>query len=346
MNQHVQSILNLIQQTESIDEAVKKEITTAVKELDKSITITEFKLDRTEKVKRTTAILLEETIEELEQKRKAIEETNEALTKSLEELKAAQTQLVQSEKMASLGELTAGIAHEIQNPLNFVNNFSDLSGELMQELLDEMAMGRNEEAKQIAADIAVNLQKINHHGKRADTIVKGMLQHSRTTTGHKEPTNINALIEEYIKLAFHAFRGKDSSFAVKLNTEFDAEIGSVHIAPQEIGRVLLNVLNNAFYAVQERKKKGADGYEPMVSITTTRCGDKFEISVEDNGIGIPEAIREKVFQPFFTTKPTGQGTGLGLSLSYDIIKSNGGEISVVNRPGEGAEFVISLPVGV
>jgi signal transduction histidine kinase len=346
MNQHIQSILNLIQQTESIDDLVKKDITAAVKELDRSLTITEFKLDRTEKVKRTTAILLEETIEELEQKRKAIEETNEALTKSLEELKAAQAQLVQAEKMASLGQLTAGIAHEIQNPLNFVNNFSELSGELIQELQVEMAMGRNDEAKQIADDIAVNLQKINHHGKRADTIVKGMLQHSRPTTGHKEPVSIHALIDEYIKLAFHAFRGQENSFMVKLNTDFDPAIDIVHIAPQEIGRVLLNVFNNAFYAVQEKKRKDADGYEPIVSITTKRCGDKFEIVVKDNGTGIPEAIIAKVFQPFFTTKPTGQGTGLGLSLSYDIIKSNGGEIRVNSRPGEGAEFIISLPVGV
>jgi signal transduction histidine kinase len=209
-----------------------------------------------------------------------------------------------------------------------------------------MAMGRNDEAKQIADDIAVNLQKINHHGKRADTIVKGMLQHSRPTTGHKEPVSIHALIDEYIKLAFHAFRGQENSFMVKLNTDFDPAIDIVHIAPQEIGRVLLNVFNNAFYAVQEKKRKDADGYEPIVSITTKRCGDKFEIVVKDNGTGIPEAIIAKVFQPFFTTKPTGQGTGLGLSLSYDIIKSNGGEIRVNSRPGEGAEFIISLPVGV
>jgi signal transduction histidine kinase len=226
-----------------------------------------------------------------------------------------------------------------------VNNFSELSGELIQELLDEMAMGRNDEAKQIADDIAVNLQKINHHGKRADTIVKGMLQHSRPTTGHKEPVNIQGLIEEYIKLAFHAFRGQENSFMVKLNTDFDPSIDMVHIAPQEIGRVLLNVFNNAFYAVQEKKRKATGDYEPMVSITSKKCADRFEIVVMDNGTGIPEAIIEKVFQPFFTTKPTGQGTGLGLSLSYDIIKSNSGEIRVNSRPGEGATFVISLPVG-
>jgi two-component system NtrC family sensor kinase len=346
MNLHLQSILQIIQGAESVNDAVKKNITDAVKEVDKALTITEFKLDRTDKVKRTTAILLEETIEELEQKRKAIEETNNALTRSLEELKAAQTQLVQAEKMASLGQLTAGIAHEIQNPLNFVNNFSELSGELIQELLDEMAMGRNDEAKHIADDIAVNLQKINHHGKRADTIVKGMLQHSRPTTGHKEQVSIRALIDEYLKLAFHAFRGQDNSFMVKLNTDFDPSVDIVHIAPQEIGRVLLNMFNNAFYAVQEKKRKFSGDYEPTVTITSKSCNEKFEIVVKDNGTGIPETIIEKVFQPFFTTKPTGQGTGLGLSLSYDIVKSNGGEIRVNSKYGEGAIFVISLPVGV
>ena len=306
--------------------------------------ITAFKLDRTEKVKRTTAILLEETIEELEQKRKAIEETNVALQQSLEELKAAQAQLIQSEKMASLGELTAGIAHEIQNPLNFVNNFSEVSTELVNEMNEEIDKGNLEDAKQIAQDLKQNLEKINHHGKRAGDIIKGMLQHSRTSTGQKEPTDINALADEYLRLAYHGLRAKDKSFNATLNTDFDESLGNIIIIPQDIGRVILNLITNAFYAVNEKKRLDVESYEPTVAVSTKKINDKTEIRVTDNGNGIPKKILDKIFQPFFTTKPTGQGTGLGLSLAYDIVKAHGGELSVKTKEGEGSEFIIQLPI--
>ena len=254
MNQHLQNILNFIQQDENLTAEQKNAITKSLKDADKELEITAFKLDRTEKVKRTTAILLEETIEELEQKRKAIEETNSALQKSLEELKAAQAQLIQSEKMASLGELTAGIAHEIQNPLNFVNNFSDVSTELVDEMNEEIDKGNLEDAKQIAQDLKQNLEKINHHGKRAGDIVKGMLQHSRSSSGQKELTDINALADEYLRLAYHGLRAKDKTFNAAMKTDFDETIGLIKIIPQDIGRVVLNLITNAFYAVTERKK--------------------------------------------------------------------------------------------
>ena len=355
MNQHLQSILTIIQQDESISAEQKTAITKSLKDADKELEITAFKLDRTEKVKRTTAILLEETIEELEQKRKAIEETNLALQQSLEELKAAQAQLIQSEKMASLGELTAGIAHEIQNPLNFVNNFSEVSTELVDEMNDEIDKGNLDDAKQIAQDLKQNLEKINHHGKRAGDIVKGMLQHSRRVSSIKEPTDINKLADEYLRLAYQGLRAKDKSFNATLNPDFDETIGKINIIPQDIGRVLLNLYNNAFYAVQQKQKEVAykevapfekmlSLYEPTVSVSTKKKGDKIEIRVTDNGNGIPEKIVDKIFQPFFTTKPTGQGTGLGLSLSYDIVKAHGGELKVETEEGERSEFIIQLPV--
>jgi two-component system NtrC family sensor kinase len=344
MNQHLQNILNFIQQDENLTAEQKTAITKSLKDADKELEITSFKLDRTEKVKRTTAILLEETIEELEQKRKAIEETNTALQKSLEELKAAQAQLIQSEKMASLGELTAGIAHEIQNPLNFVNNFSDVSTELVDEMNEEIDKGNLEDAKQIAQDLKQNLEKINHHGKRAGDIVKGMLQHSRTSSGQKELTDINALADEYLRLAYHGLRAKDKTFNAATKTDYDETIGLIKIIPQDIGRVVLNLITNAFYAVNERKKLLPDGYEPVVSISTKKEKDKIEIKVKDNGTGIPQKVLDKIFQPFFTTKPTGQGTGLGLSLSYDIVKAHGGELKVETKEGERSEFIISLPV--
>ncbi|MFZ1321058.1 MAG: ATP-binding protein [Ignavibacteria bacterium] len=322
--------------------ADKNAIAIAVKEVDKILSITEFKLDRTEKVKRTTAILLEETIEELEQKRKAIEESNSALTKSLDELKAAQSLLIQSEKMASLGELTAGIAHEIQNPLNFVNNFSEVNTELIAEMKDEIDKGNLEEVKAIANDIEANEKKIIHHGKRAEAIVKGMLQHSRKSSGVKELTDINALADEYLRLAYHGLRAKDKSFNATMNTDFDESIGKINILPQDIGRVILNLITNAFYAVDEKKKQNPEGYEPTVTVSTKKTGDKVEIKVKDNGNGIPQKVMDKIFQPFFTTKPTGQGTGLGLSLSYDIVKAHGGELKVETKEGEGAEFVMIL----
>jgi signal transduction histidine kinase len=261
---------------------------------------------------------------------------------TLDNLKATQSQLIHSEKMASLGELTAGIAHEIQNPLNFVNNFSEVNAELISEMKDEISKGNIEEVKIIANDIEANEQKINHHGKRADAIVKGMLQHSRSSTGVKEPTDINLLADEYLRLAYHGLRAKDKSFNATMKTDFDESIGNINIIPQDIGRVILNLITNAFYAVDEKKKQHADGYDPTVIVSTKRVDGKIEIKVADNGNGISEKVMDKIFQPFFTTKPTGQGTGLGLSMSYDIIKSHGGELKVKTKDGEGSEFIIQL----
>jgi signal transduction histidine kinase len=273
-----------------------------------------------------------------------VEESNEALQKSLEDLKAAQTQLIHSEKMASLGELTAGIAHEIQNPLNFVNNFAEVSNELIEEMKEELAVGNWQVALEIAEDIRQNLEKINHHGKRADSIVKGMLQHSRTSSGQKELTDINVLCDEYLRLAFHGLRAKDKSFNAKFEMEFDPGLPKVNVIPQEIGRVILNLINNAFYAVSEKKKLSSVPYEPEVIVSTKEDGDHIEVRVRDNGNGIPESIRDKIFQPFFTTKPTGQGTGLGLSLSYDIItKGHGGKLKVETEVGKFTEFILILP---
>lgn len=268
---------------------------------------------------------------------------------ALAELQVTQKQLIQSEKMASLGELTAGIAHEIQNPLNFVNNFSDVSNELIDEMKLELDRGEIEEAKAIADDVKQNLEKINHHGKRADAIVKGMLQHSRSSSGTKEPTDINALCDEYLRLSYHGLRAKDKSFNVTLKTDFDNSAGKIAVVPQDVGRAVLNLLTNAFYAVNEKKKSAntadlPDKYEPTVSIKTRRDKTKVEIEVSDNGGGIPQRILDKVFQPFFTTKPSGQGTGLGLSLSYDIItKGHGGELRVKTNENEGTSFIIVLP---
>jgi signal transduction histidine kinase len=263
---------------------------------------------------------------------------------ALTELRQTQKQLIQSEKMASLGELTAGIAHEIQNPLNFVNNFSEVNRELILELKEEVDKGNLDDVKAIAADIEENEEKINHHGKRADAIVKGMLQHSRASTGKKEPTDINALCDEYLRLSYHGLRAKDKSFNAEIKKELNESIGKINIIPQDIGRVLLNLFNNAFYAVNEQKNKNSISYEPRVSVTTKKSENRVCITVSDNGNGIPQKILDKIFQPFFTTKPTGQGTGLGLSLSYDIIKVHGGEIKVESKEGEGSEFVIQLPV--
>ena len=264
------------------------------------------------------------------------------IEKAYDELKSTQAQLIQQEKMASLGELTAGIAHEIQNPLNFVNNFSEISNELIEEMKSEMTKGNHEDAKAIVEDVKQNLEKINHHGKRADAIVKGMLQHSRSSSGKKESTDINALAEEYLRLAYHGMRAKDKAFTVTTKTEFDNNIGKINVVPQDMGRVILNLINNAFYAVLEKKKSAGIGYEPTVIVTTKKLGDKIEMIVRDNGEGIPQSIRNKIFQPFFTTKPTGQGTGLGLSLAYDIVKAHGGEIKVETTEGQGTSFIILL----
>jgi signal transduction histidine kinase len=271
-----------------------------------------------------------------------LEAAKATVERALSELRTTQNQLVQSEKMASLGELTAGIAHEIQNPLNFVNNFSEVSKELLDEMEEELKKGNNEDALQIAKDIIQNLEKINFHGKRADGIVKSMLQHSRKSTGQKELTDINALCDEYLRLAYHGLRAKDKSFNAKFETDFDSTVGQISVLPQEIGRVVLNLINNAFYAVSEKKKLNLESYEPTVTVTTRKTGNSIEISVRDNGIGIPDHIKDKIFQPFFTTKPTGQGTGLGLSLSYDIVKAHGGQLNVESMDGEGTTFTLQL----
>lgn len=347
MNQVLQKILNLLEQSDALSAEQKKSAADWIKEVDKTISITEFKLDRTEKVKRTTAILLEETIQELELKRKAVEESKAVLEETLEDLKATQTQLIQAEKMASLGELTAGIAHEIQNPLNFVNNFSEVSNELIDEMTEQLEKGNNEDAKAIASEVKMSLEKINFHGKRADGIVKSMLQHSRTSNNKKEPTDVNALADEYLRLAYHGMRAKDKSFNAAMKTDFDENVGLVKIISQDIGRVILNLITNAFYAVMEKKKlrSAEDGYEPTLTLSTKKTGNKVEVKVKDNGTGIPQKALDKIFQPFFTTKPTGQGTGLGLSLSYDIItKGHGGELKVETKEGEYTEFSIILPV--
>ncbi|MEO7120128.1 MAG: ATP-binding protein, partial [Ginsengibacter sp.] len=262
---------------------------------------------------------------------------------SFEELKSTQAQLIQREKMASLGELTAGIAHEIQNPLNFVNNFSEVNTELIDELEELANNGNIEEIKAIAKDIRENEEKINHHGKRADAIVKGMLQHSRSSTGVKEPTDINALSDEYLRLAYHGLRAKDKNLNAKIKTDFDESIGKINIISQDIGRVLLNLYNNAFYATNEKKQQAGNSYQPIIAVSTKKIHDKIEIKVSDNGNGIPQPLIDKIFQPFFTTKPAGQGTGLGLSLSYDIIKAHGGEIKVESNETEGSQFIIILP---
>ena len=270
------------------------------------------------------------------------------LRRSLEELKATQAQLIQSEKIASLGALTAGIGHEIQNPLNFVNNFSEVNIELLHELeegpLNKLAENEKAQVYEIVTDLARNMDKINEHGKRASAIVRGMLQHSRYSAGQKEPTNINTLADEYLRLSYHGLRAKDNSFNVEMQTRFDENIDEINIIPQDIGRVLLNLFTNAFYSVTEKKKLQPDNYNPTISVSTKKLTNKVELIIRDNGTGIPRKLIDKIFQPFFTTKPAGQGTGLGLSLSYDIIKTHGGELRVETQEGEFAEFIIHLPL--
>ena len=303
------------------------------KNVDELIKITQEKKD-----------LLENQNEVLEQQ---VNERTTELNQSLQYLKSTQSQLIQSEKMASLGELTAGIAHEIQNPLNFVNNFSEVSKELLDEMLEEIENGDMEEAKAIMSDVVQNLEKINHHGKRADSIVKGMLQHSRTSGNKKEATDINALADEYLRLAYHGLRAKDKSFNATLETDYDENLKKIDIIPQDIGRVILNLITNAFYAVNEKfsfaKTSQDKEYEPTVTLTTKKSGTLVSISVKDNGNGIPKHVLDKIFQPFFTTKPTGEGTGLGLSMSYDIAKAHGGELNVETKEGEGTTFIITIP---
>ncbi|MDP2890949.1 MAG: ATP-binding protein [Bacteroidota bacterium] len=287
--------------------------------------------------------LVAERTAELTQQKEELEHT-------LDELRATQAQLIQSEKMASLGELTAGIAHEIQNPLNFVNNFSEISNELIDEMKQELATGSLQSALEIADDIKQNLEKINHHGKRAEAIVKGMLQHSRSSTGKKELTDINALADEYLRLAYHGLRAKDKSFNATMKTDFDESIGKINVIPQDIGRVILNLITNAFYAIAPPPPKGGIKNSqtisnPTVWLSTKKEGDKVFILVRDNGPGIHKEVLDKIFQPFFTTKPAGQGTGLGLSMSYEIVtKGHGGELKVENNPGGGARFTVVLPL--
>jgi two-component system NtrC family sensor kinase len=270
------------------------------------------------------------------------------LENALVELKTTQAQLVQQEKLASLGELTAGIAHEIQNPLNFVNNFSEVSAELLEELktgvIQKLPDHEKTQANEILSGLTQNLEKITHHGKRADSIVKSMMQHSRSGTGQKEPVDINALADEYLRLAYHGLRSKDKTFNARLNTHFDEKIEKIKIVPADVSRVLLNLYNNAFYSIQKKKKELGNIFSPTIDVSTRLHEDIVEIRIKDNGIGIPEALLEKVYQPFFTTKPTGQGIGLGLSLSYDIIKAHGGQMKIETKEGEFAEVIIHVPI--
>lgn len=276
----------------------------------------------------------------------ALQQQKEELEKTVELLQATQQQLIQSEKLASLGELTAGIAHEIQNPLNFINNFAEVSHELIDEMDEEFANGDIEEVKAIAADIKQNLEKISHHGKRADSIVKGMLQHSRTSNGQKEPVNINILADEYLRLAYHGLRAKDKSFNSELITHFADDLPAINVVQQDVGRVLLNLFTNAFYATHQKQKASDASFRPKVEVTTQVQKNSIVFTLKDNGTGIPDAIKDKIMQPFFTTKPTGEGTGLGLSLSYDIIvKGHGGQIAVNSTEGQGTEFTVTLPIG-
>ncbi len=335
----IATIVKSNKQQKALDEERKK--TQAEEEKGKFIAAQKDELE---------VLVKERTSEILKQK--------EDLQHALTELRETQALLIQSEKMASLGELTAGIAHEIQNPLNFVNNFSEVNKELIDELNAEFSKPIAERdvelSNEILSDIKQNLEKINHHGKRADAIVKGMLAHSRISTGVKEPTDINALADEYLRLSYHGLRAKDKTFNAFMKTDFDEDIGKINIVPQDVGRVLLNLFNNAFYAVQEKHRQtsgqmGDTQYEPTVTVKTYQVppteGRRAEVVVivKDNGNGIPQKIVDKIFNPFFTTKPTGEGTGLGLSLSYDIIKSHGGTLQVKSIEGEFAEFQINLP---
>lgn len=310
---------------------------------------TERKKTREEQEKSKFIAVQKDKLEELVNERTAeILKQKDDLQHALTELRETQALLIQSEKMASLGELTAGIAHEIQNPLNFVNNFSEVNTELIEELKSERLKPKAERDEklevEILNDIKQNLEKINHHGKRADAIVKGMLQHSRISTGVKEPTDINVLADEYLRLSYHGLRAKDKNFNADMKTDFDESIPKINIVTQDVGRVILNLITNAFYAVKAAKPIKGDDYEPTVWVSTKKENGKILVKVRDNGTGIPDKVKDKIFNPFFTTKPAGEGTGLGLSLSYDIIKAHGGMITVDSKEGEGAEFTVELPM--
>ena len=349
MNIHLQHILDTLQQIENLSEEQKATITKSLKDADKELTITAFKLDRTEKVKRTTAILLEETIEELEQKRRAVEETNLALQKSLIDLKAAQEQLIQQEKLASLGQLTAGIAHEIKNPLNFVNNFSGVSIELLEEAFEEIAkLEKSEISDEISAiltDVKANLSKIYEHGTRADGIVQSMLQHSRGGDGKMEPTPLNPIIKEYVNLAFHGMRAGKEPIDVDIELQLDESVGNVPLIAEDFSRVILNLTNNAFDAMREKLTGDGGpetGYIPKLTVRTKSENDRIFIEIEDNGPGIPDEIKDKILQPFFTTKKGTQGTGLGLSITNDIVKAHGGTIDINSKQNEFTLFRVTL----
>jgi len=311
-----------------------------------------IKRQKEDELNRAIAIRKVELEELVAERTAELTEQKEQLEQTLAELTATQSQLIYSEKMASLGELTAGVAHEMQNPLNFVNNFSEVSIELLDEMKTEIENGNKENAMSVAEEIKQNLEKIVHHGKSADNVVKGMLLHSRKSLGTKELADINALADEYLRLSYFSLRAKDKSFHATMKTDFDKSlsadssgIGKVNVYPQELGRVILNLINNAFYAVRVKMKKNIPGYVPTVSVTTKRVGEEVEIVVRDNGTGIPSSALSKIFQPFFTTKPTGEGTGLGLSLSYDIVtKVHGGELTVETEEGEFTAFTVRIPV--
>ncbi|MBN2172796.1 MAG: GHKL domain-containing protein [Bacteroidales bacterium] len=347
MNQHLQLIFDFIQREENLSSDVKDTFFKSLKDADKELEITTFKLDRTEKVKRTTAILLEETIEELEQKRKAIEETNAALTKSLEELKAAQEQLVQQEKLASLGQLTAGIAHEIKNPLNFVNNFSELSIELVDEVFEEMELLEKNETTglitEILNDIKSNLQKVNEHGTRADGIVKSMLMHSRGSSGKKIPVDFNSPIRENVNLTFHSMRANKNPIQAEIVFNLSENLGEVPLITEDFSRVIVNLCSNAFDAMRERVRQSGD-FKPVLTIISRKQDQKAILEIHDNGPGIPDEIKDKILQPFFTTKKGTEGTGLGLSISHDIVKAHGGEMTLDSNAGEGTTFHIQIPI--
>jgi signal transduction histidine kinase len=299
---------------------------------------------RNSKQRKAANRLLQKQKEDIEAANKLLQNQKADIEAALAKLQLTQNQLIQSEKMASLGELTAGIAHEIQNPLNFVNNFSEVNSELIDEMQLEIDSGHFEDVKVLAINVKENQQKISQHGKRADFIVKGMLQHSRTNTGERQPTNINLLADEFFKLSYHGLRAKDKSFNTEMVVNFDPDLPKVNAVQQEIGRVLLNLFNNAFYAVNQKSKTAGIEYKPEVILTTYAENGNVIIKVKDNGVGIPDHIRDKIMQPFFTTKPTGEGTGLGLSLSYDIVvKGHNGKINVKSKQGEYTEFTISLP---
>lgn len=335
MNTHLQHILDTLQQIENLPEEQRSAITKSLKDADKELTILEFKLDRTEKVKRTTAILLEETIEELEQKRAAVEAT-------LKELKSTQAQLIQQEKLASLGQLTAGIAHEIKNPLNFVNNFSEVSIEMIEEALEERAKSlesRDETlVDDLLEDVKSNLKKVYEHGSRANSIVTSMLQHSRGGSGTMEPTNLNALIKEYSNLAFHGMRAGNNPINVEIDLQLDEQIQDVPLIAEDFSRALLNLCNNAFDAMRAT----VNLRPPKLTLRTKQQSKNIIIEIEDNGPGVPDDIKDKILQPFFTTKKGTEGTGLGLSITNDIIKAHGGTLAIHHSDEYGTTFRIEL----